>query len=398
MKKVLLLATGGTIACTHSEEGLTPGMSGDGILDWMPELREGFAIESRDILNLDSSNIQPEEWQFMAEQVAEALPDYDGIIITHGTDTMAYTASALSYMLQNLTKPVVLTGAQIPIDQMFTDAKRNLQTAFAAVDAGLSGVMVAFDDKIMGGCRAVKVRTMGFDAFESISAPYIGKIYADGVHLEHSRAGEEAAAPFELKNKLCTDVFLMKLIPGTRPEIFDSLLELGYRGVVIEAFGAGGTHFERRWMIKFNLTLRAGFLKGRTQCGIGRHAARNGELVQTALFHRNHSMLHQHVADCLLERGRHVGAINLNAFHLASVQIIQHGRFQAAEAEVIGGILEFGAWKRNSIRIALFRYLVNLRATGIAQTDGAGHFVEGFACGVVPGPSENLIFSIIPDC
>ena len=117
MKKVLLLATGGTIACTHSEEGLTPGMSGDGILDWMPELREGFAIESRDILNLDSSNIQPEEWQFMAEQVAEALPDYDGIIITHGTDTMAYTASALSYMLQNLSKPVVLTGAQIPIGQ-----------------------------------------------------------------------------------------------------------------------------------------------------------------------------------------------------------------------------------------------------------------------------------------
>ena len=106
--------------------------------------------------------------------------------------------------------------------------------------------MVAFDDKIMGGCRAVKVRTMGFDAFESISAPYIGKIYADGVHLEHSRAGEEAAAPFELKNKLCTDVFLLKLIPGTRPEIFDSLLELGYRGIVIEAFGAGGTHFERR--------------------------------------------------------------------------------------------------------------------------------------------------------
>lgn len=105
MKKVLLLATGGTIACTHSEEGLTPGMSGDGILELLPELREGFAIESRDILNLDSSNIQPEEWQFMAEQVAEALPDYDGIIITHGTDTMAYTASALSYMLQNLTKP-----------------------------------------------------------------------------------------------------------------------------------------------------------------------------------------------------------------------------------------------------------------------------------------------------
>ncbi len=245
-KKVLLLATGGTIACTHSEEGLAPGLSGSGILALLPELKEGFEIESRDILNLDSSNIQPEEWQFMAEQVAEALPDYDGIILTHGTDTMAYTASALSYMLQNLSKPVVLTGAQIPIGQMFTDARRNLQTAFAAVNAGLTGVMVAFDDKIMGGCRAVKVRTMGFDAFESISAPYIGKIYADGVHLENSSAVDQTREPFALKKDLCTDVFLLKLIPGTKPEIFDSLLALGYRGIVIEAFGAGGTHFERR--------------------------------------------------------------------------------------------------------------------------------------------------------
>lgn len=248
-KKVLLLATGGTIACTHSEEGLAPGISGAGILELLPELKEGFEIESRDILNLDSSNIQPEEWQFIAEQVAEALPGYDGIIITHGTDTMGYTASALSYMLQNLNKPIVLTGAQIPIGQMFTDARRNLQTAFAAVDAGLTGVMVAFDDKIMGGCRAVKVRTMGFDAFESISAPYIGKIYADGLHLEHSRSRQESGEAFCLKKDLCTDVFLLKLIPGTKPEIFDSLLDLGYRGIVIEAFGAGGTHFERRNLI-----------------------------------------------------------------------------------------------------------------------------------------------------
>ena len=248
-KKVLLLATGGTIACTHSDEGLSPGITGAGILELLPELCENFEIESRDILNLDSSNIQPEEWQFIAEQIADALPYYDGIIITHGTDTMAYTASALSYMLQNLAKPVVLTGAQIPIGQMFTDAKRNLQTAFATISSGLTGVMVAFDDKIMGGCRAVKVRTMSFNAFESISAPYIGKIYADGVHLKHSRIPDHQTIPFSLKKNLCTDVFLLKLIPGTKPEIFDSLLHLGYRGIVIEAFGAGGTHFERRNLI-----------------------------------------------------------------------------------------------------------------------------------------------------
>ena len=97
--------------------------------------------------------------------------------------TMAYTASALSYMLQNLCKPVVLTGAQIPIERMFTDAKRNLQTAFAAVNAGVEGVTIAFDDKIINGCRAVKVRTLGFNAFESISAPYLGEVYADGIHV-----------------------------------------------------------------------------------------------------------------------------------------------------------------------------------------------------------------------
>ena len=149
-------------------------------------------------------------------------------------------------------------------------------------------------------------------------------------------------------------------------------------------------------MIKFDLTLRTRLFEGRTQCGIGRHAARNGEPVQTALFHRNHSMLHQHVADCLLERGRHVGAVNLNAFHLASVQIIQHGRFQAAEAEVVGGILEFRTRKRNGLRIALFGNLINLRTARIAQANGAGHFIKGLSGRVVTGPSQNLVFSIIP--
>lgn len=248
MKKVLLLTTGGTIAARESGQGLTPDINCEDILQMLPELRGYFQIDSQDILNLDSSNIQPEEWQYIAEIVAEKLNGYDGIIITHGTDTMAYTASALSYMLQNLSKPVVLTGAQIPIEKMFTDAKRNLQAAFAAVDNCVRGVTIAFDDKIINGCRAVKVRTMGFNAFESISAPYIGEVYADGFHIyeQYIRKPEK---PFCLKKDLCTDVFLLKLIPGTNPEIFDKLKEMKYRGIVIEAFGAGGTHFERRNLI-----------------------------------------------------------------------------------------------------------------------------------------------------
>ncbi|MBS6763470.1 MAG: asparaginase [Clostridium sp.] len=269
MKKVLLLTTGGTIAARQGKQGLTPDIKCGDILDMLPELKQHFLIESKDILNLDSSNIQPEEWQYIARIVAERLPDFDGVIITHGTDTMAYTASALSYMLQNLNKPVVFTGAQIPIEQMFTDAKRNLQTAFAAVDAGIPRVMIAFDDKIINGCRGVKVRTLGFNAFESISAPYLGEVYADGVHLYDKLdiSGREGK-DFCLKENLCPDVFLLKLIPGTNPDIFDRLLEMKYRGIIIEAFGAGGTHFERRNLVpKLEKLIHSGIsVVARSQC------------------------------------------------------------------------------------------------------------------------------------
>ena len=250
MKKVLLLTTGGTIAARNGDRGLVPDLKCKNIIQMLPELKKYFSIDSKDVLSMDSSNIQPEEWQYIAQLVEGALDTYDGIIITHGTDTMAYTASALSYMLQDLQKPVVLTGAQIPIERMFTDAKRNLQTAFAAISAGVRGVSIAFDDKIINGCRAVKVRTMGVNAFESISAPYLGEVYADGIHVyaENIKAQRPGKA-VNLKKELCTKVFLLKLIPGTNPEIFDRLLDMGYEGIVIEAFGAGGTHFERRNLI-----------------------------------------------------------------------------------------------------------------------------------------------------
>ena len=149
-------------------------------------------------------------------------------------------------------------------------------------------------------------------------------------------------------------------------------------------------------MIKFNLTLRTRLLEGRAQGRVGRHAACDGEFIEAAFLHCDHGMLHQHIADCLLEGGRHIGAVDLNSLHLAAVQIIQYGRFQATEAEVVGRIFEFRAWKRDGLRVALFGNLINLRTARITQANGAGHFVEGFACRVVAGPSENLVFSIIP--
>lgn len=249
MIEILLLSTGGTIASRPGEDGLEPGMTGQELIDSLGDLNGKFHVTVKQIMNLDSSNIQAEEWKVMAKTVHENYYDYDGFVITHGTDTMAYSASMLSYMLPGLHKPVVFTGSQIPMDNMLTDARNNLFCALAAVEAGIMGVSVAFNRHIIRGCRAVKVRTMGFDAFESVNARYLGEIFADGLRV-YDRQAPNPDAPTILLDNVSTDVLLLKLIPNTNPKLFDYIKVLGYRGVVLETFGAGGMHFHRRDLIE----------------------------------------------------------------------------------------------------------------------------------------------------
>ena len=244
-----MLSTGGTIASRPGKDGLDPGISGEELIESLGDLRGKFQITVKQIMNLDSSNIQAEEWGTMAQTVHENYDAYDGFIITHGTDTMAYSASMLSYMLPGLKKPVVFTGSQIPMDNMLTDARNNLFCALGAVEAGIMGVSVAFNRHIIRGCRAVKVRTMGFDAFESVNARYLGEIFADGLRV-YDRQAPNPDAPRTLLDKVSTDVFLLKLIPNTNPKLFDYIKEMGYRGVVLETFGAGGMHFHRRDLLE----------------------------------------------------------------------------------------------------------------------------------------------------
>ena len=247
MKRVLLLSTGGTIASRPGKDGLEPGITGEELISELGDLQGKFDIQVQQILNLDSSNIQAEEWRLMARTVYEQIGGYDGVVITHGTDTMAYSASMLSFMLRGLQKPVVFTGSQIPMENMLTDARNNLFCALAAVEAGIQGVTVAFNRRIIRGCRAVKVSTMGFDAFESVNARYLGEIFADGLRVYDRQAG---TGPLQLMDRVSTDVFLLKLIPGTNPQLFDHLPKIGYRGVVLETFGAGGMHFHRRDLLE----------------------------------------------------------------------------------------------------------------------------------------------------
>ena len=237
-KHILLLTTGGTIASVPGGEGLEPQRA-DVMERELQMLRTYYEITVRDVMCLDSSNIRPEEWQFIATEIFNRRQGFDGIVVSHGTDTMAYTASAVTFMLPDIDLPVVFTGSQLPLRDMLSDGPDNLRTAFAMAASGKPGVFLAFDRKVMLGCRAVKVRASGFSAFESVNARYAGLVSNQGLVLD-----EQVLPGTGGDARLCTgiskDVFLLKLPPGLNPAVFDMLAAMGYRGIVVEAFGLGG--------------------------------------------------------------------------------------------------------------------------------------------------------------
>ena len=237
-KKILLLTTGGTIASLQGGEGLEPHRSG--VMEReLTLLRLYYEITVRDLMCLDSSNLRPEEWQMMAEKIYELRQGFAGIVVSHGTDTMAYTASAVTFMLPNIDLPVVFTGSQLPLADVLSDGPDNLRTAFAMAASGHPGVFLAFDRKIMLGCRAVKVRASGFSAFESINEGYAATVSNLGLKVDQERL-PKSQGPAELRPEISQDVFLLKLTPGLNPAIFEMLTAMGYKGIVIEAFGLGG--------------------------------------------------------------------------------------------------------------------------------------------------------------
>ena len=237
-KKILLLTTGGTIASRPGGEGLEPHRS-DVMERELEQLRTYYDITVRDIMCLDSSNIRPEEWQIIACNIFECRESFDGVVVSHGTDTMAYTASAVTFMLPDIDRPVVFTGSQLPLADMLSDGPDNLRTAFAMAASGNPGVFLAFDRKVMLGCRAVKVRASGFSAFESVNARYAAQVSNRGLVVDASVL-PTAKGPAQLKCDISKNVFLLKLTPGLNPAIFDMLAAMGYKGIVVEAFGLGG--------------------------------------------------------------------------------------------------------------------------------------------------------------
>lgn len=177
MKQILMIATGGTIASKSSDTGLKPLITSDELLTYVPDARGFCHADTLQLLNIDSTNMQPFHWLKIADAIKKHYEAYDGFVICHGTDTMAYTAAALSYLIQNSKKPIVITGAQKPIDLEITDAKTNLMDSllFASHDQAY-GVTLVFDGKVIAGTRAKKERTKSYNAFSSINFPYIATI------------------------------------------------------------------------------------------------------------------------------------------------------------------------------------------------------------------------------
>lgn len=237
-KKILLIATGGTIASKKSRNGLKPQITPEELLEYIPQVKDICQVETMQLLNIDSSNMEPKHWKMMVHTIREQYDAYDGFVIAHGTDTMAYTAAALSYMIQNSRKPIVITGAQKPIDLEITDAKSNLLESFLyASDAKSQGVQIVFDGKVIAGTRAKKVRSKSYNAFSSIDYPCLAMIQDMNImrYIPMLPLEEEVRFYEEMDEDVC----LMKLIPGIKPKMLRSIFE-NYHCIIVESFGVGG--------------------------------------------------------------------------------------------------------------------------------------------------------------
>lgn len=241
-KKILIINTGGTLSSVNSEKGMVPGMRSGDMLEELRLVSKNLELDTEDFCSVDSANIFPEDWAALAKRIGERSKEYQGIVVIHGTDTLAYTSSMLAFMLQNISIPVVVTGSQLSIAHPVADALENCRCGIHMAASGCPGVFVAFNRKVMLGCRASKVRTMSFNAFESINYPYVGEISSLGLHIrKENLLGKRGI--FRPQTKYSDKVFMLKLYPGINPNILEYLYEEGYRGVYIEGFGLGGMPF-----------------------------------------------------------------------------------------------------------------------------------------------------------
>lgn len=224
----------------HSEGGLAPPENQDEvsmIMQFEPRMTRLADLDFIYVTNVDSSDLSPEIWKKLAEIIANKYEEYDGFVITHGTDTMAFTSSALSLSLQNLGKPVIFTGAQIPGNVIASDARRNLVNAVRLATMDLSGVYLLFSSEIILGARASKVSHYRLTAFRSINAPSAGEI---SIEIElFSQRKRQLGWDIDYMPGFDPNIGVIELVPGMNVSVLDALLDSQLKGIVLVAYGTG---------------------------------------------------------------------------------------------------------------------------------------------------------------
>jgi L-asparaginase len=239
--RIVVLFCGGTLVMEENEHGVWQVPPRDraveNLLSLEPRLSDIADLEVAYVDNIDSANITPEHWDRMAREIASRCDSHDGFVVTHGTDTMAYTASALSFALKDIGKPVILTGAQIPGRFIETDARRNFVNAVRIATMDLGGVYIVFDRSIILGARATKVSESKLSAFASINREPAGEIRADVRIRDHAR--RRGGGPLRLETGFEANITVATLFPGISVSMLLDILETGTAGLVLRAYGTG---------------------------------------------------------------------------------------------------------------------------------------------------------------
>lgn len=278
MTNVLIIYTGGTIGMVNDPaSGVLVPFNFEQITDHVPELKRlkyKFTVHSFDPL-IDSSNMSPEIYKELALRIQRDYDKYDGFVILHGSDTMSYTASALSFMIENLDKPVIFTGSQLPVNGIRTDAKENLITALEIAAEKRKGkamvpeVCIYFDYKLFRGNRSFKYNSEKFEAFRSPNYPILAEA---GVYLKFNRNYilKPNSEPVKFHTKLDSAIGILKLYPGISPAIVKSALSAGCKAIIMETFGSGNTSTQKWFLDLLREAIKEGkLILNISQCKVG---------------------------------------------------------------------------------------------------------------------------------
>ncbi len=285
-KKIMILGFGGTIAQAPDENGiLKPAKSIDQIISIVPSLKEMADVSFQELENLDSTNLNPNHWNKLILEIQKIHDTVDAILITHGTDTMAYTASAVALALgRGLKIPIVFTGSQLPLISFGTDATFNLEnsikTLIQASDENIAEVMIVFNDRVLRASRAVKISEASFVAFDSPAFPYLARIDAVGIHFIKETLKVDRNSAFDIKPDFQRGILAIELSPGLEPDIIMEILRSKKcHGLLLKSFGAGNVPIEGEYsllpiiheaveVLKLPVLISTKFVNGKTHMNI----------------------------------------------------------------------------------------------------------------------------------